>query len=111
MVFPTELFEKYIQEALESLPDRFKSKITNLAVTIDEEQRPNKGSSLTLANIMRSTFYPSKITYFKRNIELICSDENILQKTIKDVTHHEIGHYFWMSEEQIRQKKNRLGHS
>jgi predicted Zn-dependent protease with MMP-like domain len=107
MQFSRDLFEKYINEALESLPERFKGKIENLAVTIDEEATPHQAGAITLANIMRSTFYPSKITYFKRNIELISFDQGSLKKNLKDVTHHEIGHYFWMSEEQIRKKEQR----
>jgi predicted Zn-dependent protease with MMP-like domain len=109
MQFSRDIFEKYIAEALEALPNRFKSKLTNLAVTIDEDDAPHKGSSMTLANIMRSTFYPSKITYFKKNIESICSDEASLQKNLINITAHEIGHYFWMSEEQIRNKEHKKG--
>jgi len=109
MRFSKEIFEKYIAGALESLPVRFKHKLVNLAVTIDEEGRPNKGNSITLANIMRSTFYPSKITYFKLNIESISPNEAALRQNLHNITHHEIGHYFWMSEEQIRKKERRKG--
>jgi predicted Zn-dependent protease with MMP-like domain len=109
MKFSNAVFEKYITEALESLPERFKGQLVNLAVTIDEEGRPSQGNSITLANILRSTFYPSKITYFKRNIECISPSESALRKNLHDVTHHEIGHYFWMSEEQIRRKERKRG--
>jgi len=78
-----------------------------LAVTIDEESRPSQRNSIILANILRSSFYPSKITYFKRNIESISPNESALRKNLHDVTKHEIGHYFWMSEEQIRQKERK----
>jgi predicted Zn-dependent protease with MMP-like domain len=109
MRFSKQTFEKYISEALESLPERFKRQLVNLAVTIDEEGRPSKGNSITLANIMRSTFYPSKITYFKLNIESVSPNEAALRQNLRHVTHHEIGHYFWMSEEQIRKKERKRG--
>ena len=64
MLFSREIFENYIKEALEQMPQRFQEKISNLAVTIDEENMPRQKNKMILANIMRSTFYPSKITFF-----------------------------------------------
>ena len=45
---------------------------------------------------------PDKITIYQINIERVCRTDEELRRKIKDVVIHEIGHYFGMSEEEVR---------
>jgi predicted Zn-dependent protease with MMP-like domain len=45
---------------------------------------------------------PDRITLFKQNIEIIARDEQELRAKIREVLIHEIGHYYGMSETEIR---------
>ena len=108
MQFSQSILEKYISQAIESLPKRFSSKLKNLALIIDEETQPKKGNSMILGNILLSNFYPNKITFFKKNIEAISPNEKILAKTLYHIVHHEIGHYFGMTEQQLRSKEQQI---
>lgn len=105
MEFSQSIFEKYINQALDSLPKRFSTKIENTALVFDDETQPKNNNQIILANILRSNFYPNKITFFKKNIEMVSPNEKILAKNLHHIVYHEIGHYFGMSEEQLRKKE------
>jgi predicted Zn-dependent protease with MMP-like domain len=114
-------FKKVTQEAYDSLPERFRSTIDNVHIVIedqpDEEMRraaktPRKGLLLGLYQGVprnkRGTAYgaypvvPDKITLYKKNIEAVADSNGAVRSTIRDVLIHEIGHYFGMTEEDIR---------
>ncbi|MBU1149222.1 metallopeptidase family protein [Patescibacteria group bacterium] len=105
MQFIESVFEKYINQALDNLPKRFAEKIENLVMVFDDQLQPRKGQGIILANIIRSNFYPSKITFFKKNLEAVSPNERTLATTLHHVVFHELGHYFGMSEEQVRRKE------
>ena len=45
---------------------------------------------------------PDKISLYQKNIEAQCSTEEEIEDKIYEVLLHEIGHYFGMSEDEIR---------
>ncbi|MFH1598273.1 MAG: metallopeptidase family protein [Patescibacteria group bacterium] len=108
MEFTTSTFDKYISQAMASLPQRFNAKLKNLALVIDDQSQPRQGSNMILGNILRSNFYPNKITFFKKNIESISPNEKVLAMNLYHIFHHEIGHYFGMSEGQLRRKEQQI---
>jgi len=108
MQFPQSVFEKYINQALLALPKRFAGKIENLVLVFDDQLQPRQGNNLILGNILRSNFYPNKITFFKKNIETVCPNEKILADTLHHVVYHELGHYFGLGEEQLRRKEQKI---
>ena len=91
-----------------SLPKRFAAKLKNLVLVIDDQSLPKKDNNIILGNILRSSFYPNKITFFKKNIETISPNEKILAKNLYHIVHHEIGHYFGMTEHQLRRKEQQI---
>ena len=115
-----EEFEKLVEEALASIPKKFKKRLQNLAVII--EDRPDRetyhrtGKS-TLSTILglyqgvpfrhRGPFYgnlpPDVIVIYQKSIEEICYSEEEIRKKGKEVVLHEIGHYFGLSEKELRQ--------
>ncbi len=116
-----KVFEEIVNKAFDGLPDMFKNNIDNVQFLIEDYPTPehvaklnlySKGQLLGLYEGIplkhRNTWYgssgtvPDRITLFKKNIEAISSDKNILEKKIREVLLHEIGHYFGMTEEEIR---------
>lgn len=113
-------FEQQIINAILEVPKHLREKIENLAFVVETEARPAtlkeqgikfKGTLLGLYQGVplpgRGPRYgsvlPDKITLFKKPIEKLAGpNEEKIQKLIREVVHHEIGHYFGMSEEKVR---------
>lgn len=112
-------FHVMMEQALEEIPDLFKSKIDNLAFISEPYPSENDLSRLGLKSrysllglysgvpyTHRSTWYshvtPDRIILFQKNIEAICRTREGLAQKIKEVIIHEVAHYFGMNEEEIR---------
>ncbi len=102
-----------VDEAVEGLPLRFRKKLENVEIGIEEgpsSRFPHKGNLLGLyqgiPRTRRGVWYanvlPDKITIFKGSIESQASTEKELKELIQKVVMHEIGHHFGMSESQLR---------
>jgi predicted Zn-dependent protease with MMP-like domain len=116
-----EVFEECVEEALQQLPESFKLKIENVEIIVEDlpsESKARKakvGSPESLLGLYegipltkRGVWYgsspvlPDRITLFKVNIERECALEGDLRDKIAEILFHEIGHYFGMSELEIR---------
>ena len=116
-----EEFEKLVEGIFESLPEQFHSAIDNVRIIVEDypsdEQvvrlkLPSRHHLLGLyqgvALPFRNQWYgtnpvmPDTITLFRKNIESVSSNEQHLIEKIREVLMHEIGHYFGMSEKEIR---------
>jgi predicted Zn-dependent protease with MMP-like domain len=112
-------FERLVSEALEKLPEEFRSRLSNVAIVIEDEPTPAQLSSARVhpesillglyegvPQTKRSIFsfgeLPDKITVFKHPIERIAARPGDLQTIVHDTVLHEIGHHFGMNEERIR---------
>jgi len=111
-------FEKMVGEVFENLPEVFKKKIKNVAITVKDY--PSKeilskvkvdspcfllgsyqGIPLSRRGVGYSNVLPDKITLYQKSIESICKNEKELRKKIREVVIHEIGHYFGLKEEEL----------
>jgi predicted Zn-dependent protease with MMP-like domain len=45
---------------------------------------------------------PAHIVLYQKNIEAVCSSEAEVRHQIRETLMHELGHYFGMTEEQLR---------
>jgi predicted Zn-dependent protease with MMP-like domain len=45
---------------------------------------------------------PDKISLYQANIEAVCRNDEEISERIREVLLHELGHYFGMSEVEIR---------
>ncbi len=115
-----EKFEKLAEEALAQIPKKFKKLISNLAVIVEEKASREifeKTGSTPLSSILghyhgvpfkhRGPFYgnipPDVIVIYQKPIESICSTEEDIKKKVREVVFHEIGHYFGLSEKELRE--------
>jgi len=113
-----EHFVKVVEEALDSLPQEFRSRIRNVAVLV-EDIPPNQtspqsgqprrlvlgvfqGVPTTKKSIFDLPSGPDHIVLYQKNIEAVCSSEAEVRKQIRLTVIHELGHYFGLDEEQLK---------
>jgi predicted Zn-dependent protease with MMP-like domain len=115
-----EKFEDVAEKVFEDLPRLFGDKIDNVHITVEDypsedvmqQTHSNKTSLLGLYQGIplthRGTWYgtspttPDKISLYQANIEADCRNDEEVSERIKEVLLHELGHYFGMSETEIR---------
>lgn len=113
-----EDFVKVVEDSLDSLPLEFRSRIRNVAILVEDlppnqaPAQPGKPRQLLLGIFhgvptTRKSFFdlpmgPDHIVLYQKNIEAVCSTENEIRHQIRQTLIHELGHYFGMSEEQLR---------
>jgi predicted Zn-dependent protease with MMP-like domain len=118
-----ERFEQLVEMALAEIPKKFRKLLDNLAVIVEEKAKndvyKNTGTS-PMARILgtyhgipykhRGPFYgnfpPDMIVIYQKPIEDICTSEEDIQKKIREVVFHEVGHYFGLTEEELRDIEN-----
>ena len=115
-----EKFEEIAEEVFNGLPDVFGKRIDNLHIVVEEypneeDNRQTLSSKTILLGLYqgvplthRGTWYgvnpttPDKISLYQKNIESECRNDKEISERIREVLLHELGHYFGMSEAQIR---------
>lgn len=120
-------FEHLVQNAIERIPARFRSKMDNVAFIVESNQRPARPPEIAIRHGGRllglyqgvpyghrgpwySGVLPDKITLFQDTIEAVANgDPARIQKIVQDTVAHEIAHYFGMSEKQVQQWERRKG--
>src|SRR5690349_1246887 len=111
-------FVKVVEEAFDSLPQEFRSRIRNLAVLV-EDMPPNQpspqsgqqrrlllglfhGVPTTKKSIFDLQTGPDYIVLYQKNIEAVCSSDAAVREQIRLTVIHEVGHYFGMDESQLK---------
>ena len=107
-----ERFEELVDEAVERLPRRFRDKLENVVIMVEDvPPRGLERDGLLLGlyhgvpRTQRSVFFstpPDQIFLYQRNIEAICRNDEQVRRQIRKTLLHEIGHYFGLSEEELR---------
>jgi predicted Zn-dependent protease with MMP-like domain len=114
-------FEEIVNHTFEHLPDMFKQNIDNVQFNIEDYPTAEQVSKIKLRSKYsllglyegiplnhRGTWYgssptlPDRITLFQKNIESYSETETEITDKVREVLIHEIGHYFGMTEEEIR---------
>lgn len=105
-----EEFEALVRKALEGLPKKFRKRLENVDIVIEDEARgPLLGLYEGVPLARRTSYYglvlPDKITLFKRNIEDECRARNLdVEKEVRHVLQHEIAHHFGITDKELRDK-------
>jgi predicted Zn-dependent protease with MMP-like domain len=113
-----EHFVKVVEEVLDSLPQEFRSRIQNVAVLVEDvpprqpSQRAGRPTRLLLGafhgvpRTKKSIFDlpsgPDHIVLYQTNIEAVCSSETQVREQIRLTVIHELGHYFGLDENQLK---------
>jgi len=111
-------FEQMVREVLDGLPDRFRDKIENVAVVIEEWPGPDADDAVAdeddsdLLGLYQGTPYgeredgysmvlPDRITIYRQPILAQCRTEAEVREEIRLTVLHEIGHYFGLSDDEL----------
>jgi predicted Zn-dependent protease with MMP-like domain len=113
-----EDFVKVAEETLDSLPEEFRIRIQNVAILVEDfpaNRRPPKlgqrkrlllgifhGVAATKKSVFDLSVGPAHIVLYQKNIEAICASEAEVRHQIRQTLIHELGHYFGMTEEQLK---------
>src|SRR3989441_8000889 len=103
---------KVVEEALDSLPQEFRSRIRNVAVLVEDmppnQPSPQSGQQRRLLRVSsmacprpRRAYLtyrrgPDYIVLYQKNIEAVGSSEAGVREQIRLTVIHELGHYFGM---------------
>ena len=113
-------FERLVERALRTLPRRFREKLENVAVVVedwaDEEtledmgiEPPDtlyglyRGVDLTQRDSYYGNCLPDTITIYQGPIEEDCDTTEDMSGVVRDTVMHELGHYFGLDDEQLHE--------
>ncbi len=114
-----EEFERIVLKLIDELPEHFRKDMENVSIVLEERPSLNllrkvgvrsgkllgiyQGVPLTKRGLGYNGVLPDRIILFMREIEEEARMEDVpLVEKIKNVLYHEIGHYFGLSEEELR---------
>lgn len=118
MKIDSERFEELVQKAWDNVPDKFKNKIDNVTITVQDRPTSEQMRSLGLGrndlllglysgvpmgqrSVWQTLRFPDRIILFQDHIEQVCRNEFEVEERVEEVLIHEIAHYFGMSDEEI----------
>lgn len=113
-----EDFIKVVEDSLDSLPKEFRRRIHNVAILV-EDYPPHQsyrhagkrgrlllgifqGVPATRKSVFDLSAGPAHIVLYQKNIEAVCANEAEVRHQIRQTLLHELGHYFGMTEEQLK---------
>lgn len=116
-------FEALVERALLKLPKRFRQRIANVAVVVEDWPNAETLEEMgieppeTLYGLYRGVDLPSRgssygnvlpdtITIYQGVIEEDCTDEAEMVALVRDVVIHEVGHYFGLDDARLEQLEN-----
>jgi len=112
-------FEILVQDSIRKLPRRFKKKLANISVEV--EQFPSRellsdmgirsgtlfglyqGVPLTERGWNYGNMLPDRIVIYQRPIESVAASPEEIEKIVQDTVIHEIGHYFGFSDNELHE--------
>ena len=111
-------FEALVERAMRKLPRKFKEKIKNVAIVVEdwaddetlaemEIEPPDtlyglyRGIDLTRRDSGYGNVLPDTVTIYQGPIEEDCEDEDEMMELVRETVIHEIGHYFGLDDETM----------
>lgn len=116
--FPPDRFQQLVDEAIASLPEQFRTAMTNIAIVVEDDptlaqlaevgiEPPDslyglyEGTPLPGRQWAHGNVLPDKVTLFRRPILEDAFDDEDVIVGIGETLIHEIGHYFGLDEDEI----------
>lgn len=111
-------FEKVVREALRTLPKRFRKQMRNVSIVIEDRPgaRTRRKFGLESGDLLfgcyegvplpersggQDPIYPDHIILFQEHIERGCGDRQEMIREIRETVHHEMGHYFGLTDTEM----------
>jgi len=114
------VFERYVDQAIQSLPPKFQAALDNIEIVVEDFPDPevldDMGAEPGILGLYQGVplpermggevNLPDKISIYRGPLEEDFPDREELWREIRVTLLHEIGHYFGMDEEEL----SRLGY-
>ena len=113
-------FDRIVREVLATLPERFRERISNLAIVVEEWPVPDAAESdgddaddaADLLGLYQGVPYgdrqadysmvlPDRITIYRQPILSVSRSEAAAREEIRLTVLHEIGHYFGLGDDEL----------
>ena len=110
-------FEKLVEKALERLPKKFKKKLRNIMIEIEDRPLQEalddmgiesgtlfglyQGVPLTEREWNFGNVLPDRIVIYQEPIEQAASSSEEIEEIVLDTVVHEIGHYFGFGDREL----------
>jgi predicted Zn-dependent protease with MMP-like domain len=114
-MLPAAEFESLVENALRRIPWRFRRRMKNVAIVVEQEApRPDllglyQGRPLANRSVFEGFTMPDKITIFQGPHERLSRTRAQLERMVADTVWHEIAHHFGMDEAQVRRAERQRG--
>lgn len=122
MKVPTDdEFDQIISDALGSLPEKYTSRMTNVAIVYADDPTPEQREKLKLhcnqtllglyegvplpARNGMQPYLPDKITIFKHPLAMSSQTNEQLHDNVRHTLWHEMAHYFGLNHTQIHERE------
>jgi len=116
-----ELFLELVREALDGLPGKFRGRMENLAVVVEDYPPEGRDCGDLLLGVFEGTprteqsvfdvdSGPARVVLFQKNIEVYAREaagaegrsvEAIIREEVRLTVLHELGHYFGLDEDAL----------
>ena len=113
-------FEHLVERALRTLPRRFRQKLENVVVVVEDWadddtledmgiEPPDtlyglyRGVDLTHRDSYYGNCLPDTITIYQGPIEEDCDTTDEMSGVVRDTVMHELGHYFGLDDDQLHE--------
>lgn len=111
-------FERLVARAIDDLPERFRRRLANVDVVVEDEPTPEdqasaglpddeplfglyQGTPLTQRGSHYGMVLPDKITIFRGPITRACRTKREMRAEIRQTIVHEFAHHFGLSDEEL----------
>jgi len=111
-------FETLVERALRKLPRRFRKRLENIAVVVEdwadeatleamEIEPPDtlyglyQGTDLTRRDSTYGGVLPDVITIYQGPIQEDCESLEEMEELVRDTVVHEVGHYFGLDDDRL----------
>ncbi len=114
------LFEQFVVEALARLPAKFRERLDNVEIVVEDWPTPETmrragvshpsellgfyhGIPLTERTHHYTLTLPDKISIYRRPIEMRCRNLADMRAMVRHVLWHELAHHFGLDDERLRE--------
>jgi len=106
---PVDVFEQFVADALDSLPEQFGRAMTNVTIRVEEEAEGahlfGLYTGVPLTKRPRGPWYanPDHIVIYRRTICSHCRSEAAVRALVHKTVLHEIAHHFGISDPRLEE--------
>jgi len=104
-------FEHLVEKGLRAIPARFRRRMDNVAIVVEQEGPPGllglyHGRPLTRRSVSDGFVMPDRISIYQGPHERAARGRAHLERLVAETVWHEVAHYFGMDEREVRRAEH-----